>query len=156
MIKAKMESMCSIDNLIGIIKDNLGTSRIIPIASSSSQIQAMTANSLKAPGAPDIEPVNDTLYIERPLELNLSFIDLTQIDNTQIFEFFNSLMEADSNSSLGIQVPISAFVPAVKDFLTTDLPALCDAAISFARNSSKNSITFMAEPDPFKSLFNTL
>lgn len=156
MIKAKMESMCSLETLIGIIKDNLGTSRIIPVASEQSIFQAMTANMAAAAGIPPVEPVKDTLYIERPLELNLSFVDLTQIDNAQIFQFLNSLMESDSNSSLGITLPMTAFIPTVRDFLTVDLPAVCDAAISFAKNSAKNSITFNAAPDPFKALFDTL
>lgn len=156
MIKAKMESMCSIETLIGIIKDNLGTSRIIPVASEASILQAMTLNMAAAAGVPNVEPVRDMIYIERPLELNLSFVDLSQIDNTQIFEFLNSLMESDSNSSLGITLPMTAFVPAVRDFLTTDLPAICDAAIAFAKTSAKNSITFNAAPDPFKALFDTL
>ncbi len=156
MIKAKMESMCSIETLIGIIKDNLGTSRIIPVASEASILQAMTLNMAAAAGTPDVEPVRDMLYIERPLELNLSFVDLSQIDNTQIFEFLNSLMESDSNSALGITLPMTAFVPAVRDFLTTDLPAICDAAIAFAKTSAKNSIIFNAAPDPFKALFDTL
>ena len=156
MIKAKMESMCSIETLIGIIKDNFGTSRIIPTSSLNAMVSADNLNMAQPQGSPEIEPVKDTLYIERPLELNLSFIDLSQINNSEIMEFFNGLLEADSNSSLGISLPISAFIAPVRDFLATTLPAVCDAAIAFAKKSTKNSIAFTAEPDPFQTLFNTL
>lgn len=153
MIKAKMENMCSIDTLIGIIKDNLGTSRIVPTSSQHAVMEAMLLNQQNNT---TVAPINDMLYIERPLELNLDFIDLARIDNSQIFDFFSGLMENDSNSSLGLLLPIEAFVDSVKTFLTTDLEAVCQTAVAFAKNSAKNSISFTAEADPFKSLFDTL
>lgn len=157
MIKAKMETMGSIENLIGIIKDNLGTSRITPEASVESEMKAFEYNhTVAGPGVPEIEPVKDMIYIERPLELNLDFVDLSRITNAQIFEFLNGLMAADSNSSLGVTLPIDAFTTPVREFLLTDLTAVLDAAIVHAKNSSKNSISFTHAPDPFQQLFETL
>jgi hypothetical protein len=153
MIKAKMESMGSIENLIGIIRDNLGTSRIVPVPSAESAMEAMMA---KMAGNPQAEPVLDMLSIERPLELNLNFVDLTKISNTQIFQFLNVLMASDSNSSLEVTLPIDAFIDPVKDFLRTDLEPVLQAAVDFAHNSAKNSISFTAAPDPYKALFETL
>lgn len=155
MIAAKRESMCSVESLISIIKDNLGTSRIIPVASQASIMTAMMAGMATSP-ATEVEPVKDCLYIERPLELNLDYVDLSKIDNAQIFDFLNILMASDSNSSLGITLPVVAFTDPIKEFLTTDMEAVLDAAVAFAKNSTKNSISFSAAPDPFQSLFNTL
>lgn len=153
MIAAKKETMCSIENLISIIKDNLGTSRIVPVASGAAVMEAMVNS---ASSGTHVEPIKDSLYIERPLELNLDYIDLTKIDNSKIFEFLGVLMAADSNSSLGITLPIAAFIDPVRDFFTTDMEAVLDAAVEFAKNSAKNSISFNAAPDPYKSLFDTL
>jgi hypothetical protein len=147
MIKAKMESMGSIENLIGIIRDNLGTSRIVP---ESSMEAIMAVYGTKTP------PELDTLYIERPLELNLDFVDLSKISNQQIFQFLSVLMASDSNSSLGIHLPINAFTDPVKDFLRKDLEPVLQAALDFAHNSAKNSVSFTAAPDPYQALFNTL
>jgi len=44
MIKAKMESMGSIENLIYIIKESLGTSRILPVSSEEAIMEAMSQN----------------------------------------------------------------------------------------------------------------
>jgi hypothetical protein len=147
MIKNKMESMGSIETLIGIIRDNLGTSRIVP---ESSMEAIMSVYGTKTP------PELDTLYIERPLELNLDFVDLTKINNQQIFQFLGALMASDSNSSLGIHLPINAFTDPVKDFIRKDLEPVLQAALDFARNSAKNSVSFTAAPDPYQALFNTL
>lgn len=153
MIAAKKETMCSIENLISIIKDNLGTSRIVPVPSGEAVMEAMT---MGMSTGTTVEPRKDCLYIERPLELNLDYIDLKKIDNAKIFEFLGVLMAADSNSSLGITLPIDAFIDPVREFLTTDMDAVLDAAVEFARKSAKNSISFTSAPDPYKSLFDTL
>ena len=153
LLKAKQESMCSLENLIGIIKDNLGTSRIVPVASMGAQ---MTAQVESMASGQKVEPVKDYIYIERPLEFNLNYLDLSLISNDEIFQFLNVLMASDSNASLGITLPIAALVTPVREFLTTDMGGVLDAAVAFARNSSKNSIMFQAAPDPFKSLFETL
>ena len=86
----------------------------------------------------------------------MNYLDLSLISNDEIFQFLNVLMASDSNSSLGITLPIAALVTPVREFLTTDMDGVLDAAVAFARNSSKNSIMFQAAPDPFKSLFETL
>jgi len=150
MVKSKMESMGSLENLIGIIRDSLGTSRILPESSEIAIYEAMNAN---------IEPENarkDMLRIERPIEFNLNYLDLSKVKNTQIFDFLNSLMASDSNSSLAIEFPMDALLDDIKTFYTVDLPAIAEAAVTFARTSTKNSFSFTKEPDAFETLFNTL
>ena len=150
MIKAKMETMGSLESLIDIIHSNLGTSRVALEASESSIMQAF-GSGLDADMA-----VRDIISIEKPLEFNLDYLDLTKINNNQIFEFLSSLMAVDSNSTLSVKFPVDALVDSIKTFYTVDLPAIGDAAVAFARQSAKNSIKFTAERDPFETLFSTL
>ena len=150
MIKSKMENMGSLENLIGIIRDSLGTSRIVPIASSASIMEAISQN---------VEPEKarkDMIRIERPVTFNLDYLDMTKIENSQIFSFLNSLMASDSNSSLSVEFPIKALVDDIKTFYTTDLPAIALEAVNFAKNSAKNTVKFTAEADPYQSLFASL
>lgn len=148
MIQDKLDSMCSIESLITIIKDNLGSSRVAPTPSSKAVAEALEAKL--------DTPVNDMLYIERPLSVNLDYIDLSSVDNNTIFALLNSMMASDSNSELGIAIPIEALIFPLKEFLTTDLNNVADAVVTFAKSSAKNSIMFNSEPDPYQSLFGTL
>jgi hypothetical protein len=150
MIKAKMESMGSIENLIYIIKESLGTSRILPVSSEEAIMEAMSQN---------LEPEKarkDMLQIERPVEFNLSFLDLNKLDNSQIFSFLKNMLSCDSNSSLELQLPIDALIDDIKTLYTIDLPNIAEQAVDFAKNSAKNSFSFTAERDAFQSLFDTL
>ena len=150
MVNAKTQMMGSLESLIGIIQDNLGSSRIVPIASEESLLNCH-ANGL----TPDLA-VRDMLSIEKPLEFNLDYLDLSKIDNAHIFDFLNSLMAVDSNSSLTVIFPIDALVDSLKEFYAIDLAVIGQAAVDYARQSSKNSVLFVSEQDPFKSLFATL
>lgn len=150
MIKHKMESMGSIENLIGIIRDCLGTSRIMPVASIDSMMEAAQQNV-------ELDKARkDMIKIERPVEFNLDYLDLNKISNSQIFDFLNSMMACDSNSSLEIEFPINALTDDLKTFFTEDIQKIAEEAVKFARNSTKNSFNFVAEPDPFQTLFNSL
>ena len=150
MIEAKKENMGSLENLICIIKDCLGTSRIVPVSSDEAIMEALNQN---------LEPENarkDMLRIERPVEFNLHFLDLNKIDNSQIFSFLNSMLACDSNSQLEIEFPIDALTDDLKTFYTADLSVIGDAAVAFARSSAKNATMFTPEEDAFKTLFGTL
>ena len=150
MVEEKTKMMGSIDNLISIIRDSLGTSRIVAEASEEAIMQALGA------GLEPEKAVKNMLTIERPLEFNLDYLDLTKISNSQIFEFLSSMMAVDSNSTLKVSFPLDALVPDIKTFFQVDLPAIGDAAVAFARASSKNSFSFKKEEDAFKSLWATL
>lgn len=150
MIKSKMESMGSIENLIYIIKESLGTSRILPTSSDVAIMEAASQN---------LEPEKarkDMLQIERPVEFNLNFLDLNKIDNSQIFSFLKNMLSCDSNSSLELEFPIDALTDDIRTLYTIDLPNIAEQAVEFARNSAKNSFSFTAEKDAFQSLFDTL
>lgn len=150
MIKHKMESMGSIESLIGIIRDCLGTSRIMPVASYESMMEAASKN---------VELENarkDTIKIERPVEFNLNYLDLNKILNSQIFDFLNNMLAIDSNSSLELEFPIDALTDDLKTFFTIDVYNIAEEAVKFAKISTKNSFNFTAERDGFQSLFETL
>ena len=150
MIKHKMESMGSLESLITIIKDCLGTSRIAPVASYDSMMEAASQNV-------ELDKARkDMIKIERPVEFNLEYLDLNKISNSQIFDFLNSMLAVDSNSSLELEFPIEALKDDLKTFFTVDIQSVAEEAVKFAKNSAKNSFSFTAEPDPFKTLFDTL
>ena len=150
MIKHKMETMGSLENLICLIEDCYGTSRIVPFSSREALMEAKNQN-IKLENAR-----KDMVRIERPVDFNLDFLDMSKIPNSEIFNFLNSLMASDSNSSMEIQFPIDALTDDLKLFFTVDLPMVAEAAVEYAKNSIKNSLVFTQAPDAFESLFNTL
>lgn len=152
LIKAKLETMCSIENLISIIKRHKGTSRVTAATSYEALAAAAMQKQAGGPG----EPERDLLSVERPLKLNLDYIDLTKCKNSQLFDLLNGLMALDSNSSLTLEIPKNILTSNVLEFITTDLASVCDQSVIEAKQSAKNSVIFTAEQDPYKSLFDTL
>jgi hypothetical protein len=154
MIEEQKKSMASVDIMIGIIDDCLGTSRVV--LDSSNEAKMAVFGALNASGSTAPEPVKDVLRIERPVLLDTSFIDLKTINNTQIFDIFSNLLSTDSNSTLEFYVPLECFITDVKTFLETDLEMIAEASWIHAQQLYSKSSMFVAERDAFASLFDTL
>lgn len=159
MVEDQKKSMASIETIIGIVDDCLGTSRVTLVASEESALSMLSALSAAAStvtNTPPPEPPKDTLKIERPMILNTSFLDLKKIDNEAIFNVLSQLLATDSNSTLDFHVPLKCFTDEVVSFLTTDLPAFSEVAAAHAVQLSSKCGVFVAEANPFETLFNTL
>ena len=153
MLKQKMEQAGSIDTLITLVEENLGSSRVYLTSSMQAKhkayLEGMSSNT-------EVIPERDVVYVERPLQLDINYLDLTKIDNVGIYELLNSFLSSDSNSELGISVPLAIFTKKVLTCISKDIQAIAEQSVSFCKTAACNSISFTQEQDGFKTLFDSL
>lgn len=157
LVEQQKAALASVDNIIGLIDDCLGTARVTLTSSVAAQYAHTIALSSLPKNATPPPEVADVLSIELPLKTNFSFIDLTKLDNNKILEILSGLMGIDSNSTLNLHIPLCCLTDNIISYINTDLPAFTEVAyqhVSQLNHAAAASFNF--EQDGFQSLFNSL
>ena len=149
-LEHERRAMGSVESLISIIEDNLGDTRVKYNRFTDEEVQEMVNAGYPVSSIPP-----HTVSIEKPLVLNLDFLDLKKFAPEDIKGLLSHMIGVDSNAKLTYGVKAEHFTTRVTSFFT-DLEAFLDIAITHARQSAGNNTTFIAEADPFKQLWNAL
>jgi hypothetical protein len=149
-LEHERRTMGTVESLIGIIEDNLGDTRVKYNRLTDEEIKELTNAGYAISSVPP-----HTVSIEKPLTLNLDYLDLKKFSPEDIQHLISTTMSIDSNSELTYEVKAEYFTDRVTSFFT-DLEAFLDIAIAHARKSVNNNSTFVPETDPWSQMFNAL
>lgn len=149
-LDSERKTLGSIEALIGIIEDNLGATRVKYSKLSDEDMQDAIKAGYSVTSLPP-----ESVSIEKPLVLNLDFLDLKTFSPGEIESLVTTIMSIDSNTELVYKLKATHFTARVIAFFK-ELEDFLDVAIAHARKASNNSVLFVPEANPFEQLWNAL
>lgn len=142
LIEEKQKSLGSLKNLINIISENKGSSRVSFIREEEAMFYGPYCG-------------GDFLAIEQPIKFDVFSSQLNALSEEETGQILISSLACDSNSSLTFLLPLNALTEETKVFIKETLPALCTAGAEYCANKT-NTLSFTIQENPFETLFNNL